>query len=89
MEYEETLLEMSFAAILPYLNDLAKDELSLNREELFGRVKPLVGSAAKRARFIINFGESMKNLKGFSKLFKDLTKGLDVFDAQLAKVPNT
>jgi hypothetical protein len=89
MEYEETLLEMSFAAILPYLNDLAKDELSLNREELFGRVKPLVGSAAKRARFIINFGESMKNLKGFSRLFKDLTKGLDCFDAQLAKVPNT
>jgi len=88
MEYEEHLLELSFAAILPYLNDLAKDELSLNREELFGQVKPLIGNVAKRAKFIINFGESMKNLKGFSRLFKDLSRGIDCFDVQLGKITN-
>jgi len=86
MEYEDHLLEMSFAAILPYLNDLAKDELSLNREDLFGMSKPMIGNAGKRAKFIINFGESMKNLKGFSRLFKDLSKGIDCFDAQLGKI---
>ena len=87
IEFEDVLTNMSFASILPYMGDFAKEELSISRKDLNnGQYKVANEQVKRRIRFITDFGKLSKNLTGFSKLFKDLSKGLDSIDTQLTKI---
>jgi len=87
IEFEEVLTDMSFATILPYMGDFAKEELSISRKELDSeQFKTASEKVKKRARFITGFGKLAKNLTGFSHLLKDLRQGLDSIENQLNKI---